>query len=160
MDALQQVPMTLCTTKAGLAVGTTTTLTTANASLYSIIGKAYSKAAASNAATPTTDGTTAAAFVPVAVNFGCAFAIGYNAAGTLTVCQGIQLPLDSSGNFISAPQFPAVPDTVCPVGYMITKVGSTGSAWTFGTSNLAGPPAGVTHTLVDVMTLPGRPQVS
>lgn len=160
MDALQQVPMTMCTTKAGLAVGTTTTLTTANLSLYCINGKAYTKAAASNAATPTTDGTTAAAFVAVAVSFGCAFVIGYNAAGTLTVCQGVQLPLDASGNFINAPQFPAVPDTVCPVGYLITKVGSTGSAWTFGTSNLAGPPTGVTHTLVDVMTLPGRPQVA
>ena len=160
MDALFQVPLTMCSTKAGLAAGTTTTLTTANTSLYSIGGKAYSKAGASNAATPTTDGTTAAAFVAVAVGYGCVFVLGYNSAGTLTVCQGPQQALDASSNFLNAPQFPAVPDTMCPVGYLVTKVGSTGSAWTFGSSNLAGPPTGVTHTFVDVFTLPGRPQVA
>lgn len=160
MDALSQIPLTLTTTKAGAAAGTTTTLTTANTVLFAIKGKAYTKAAASNAATPTTDATTAAAFVAVAVGYGCAFVLGYNSSGALKVSQGAQQALDSSGSFVLAPQFPAVPDTVAPFAYLITKVGSAGSAWTFGSSNLDGPPAGVTHTFVDVMTLPDRPQVS
>lgn len=160
MDALQMPPLTLCTTKAGLAAGTTTTLTTANTQLFAIKGKAYSKAAVSNEATPTTDAITAAAFVAVAVGYGCAFVICRDSGGNLKVAQGAQQALDASGNFVNAPQFPLIPDTLCPIGYLITKVGSTGSAWTFGSSNLAGPPTGVTHTLVDVMTLPERPQVS
>lgn len=160
MDNLAVAPLTMCTTKAGLAAGTTTTLTTGATALYSIGGKAYSKGATSNQATPTTDFNTGAAFTPVAVNFGCAFVIGYDSGGTLRVVQGVQQALDASGAFVNAPQFPVVPDGMCPVGYLITKVGSTGAAWTFGASNLAGPPSGVTHTFVDCFTLPGRPQVS
>lgn len=160
MDILQQNPLTMTTTKAGAAAGTTTTLTTANTVLYAIKGKAFTKAGASNAATPTTDATTGAAYVAVPVNYGCAYVLGYDAAGTLKVSQGGLQALDSSGNFIVAPQMPMVPDTVAPFAYLVTKVGSTGAAWTFGSSNLAGPPTGVTHTFVDVMTLPDRPQVS
>jgi len=160
MDALQQVPMTMATSKAGAAAGTTTTLTTANTTLFCIKGKAYSKAAAANAATPTSDFTTGAAFVGIPINYGCAFVLSYDSGGTLRVSQGPLQALDPSGNFINAPQFPIVPDTVCPFAYLITKVGATGATWTFGASNLAGPPTGVSHTFVDVFTLPDRPQIS
>ncbi len=88
MDILQQNPLTMTTTKAGAAAGTTTTLTTANTVLYAIKGKAFTKAGASNAATPTTDATTGAAYVAVPVNYGCAYVLGYDAAGTLKVSQG------------------------------------------------------------------------
>lgn len=160
MDALSYPPLTLALQKAGLAAGTTTTLTIGTTTPYSIGGKAYSKASVSNTATPTTDATTGAAFVAVPVNYGCAFVIGVDSSGAVKVSQGGLQALDSSGAFVNAPQFPMVPDTVCPLGYLITKVGSTGAAWTFGSSNLAGPPTGVTHTFVDCITLPGRPQVS
>lgn len=66
----------------------------------------------------------------------------------------------ASANFITAPQFPAIPSRLCPFGYVVTKVGASGSAWTFGTSNLAGPPSNVLHTFVNVMTMPDRPQVA
>ena len=165
MDALQQVPLTMCTSKATAAAGTTTTFSTTGSTLYCIKGKAFTTSAAANAATPTTDAATAATFVPVAVGYGCAFVLCYDgtsttAATAIKVVQGGQQALDVNSNFVNAPQFPAIPDTLCPFAYLVTKVGSTGAAWTFGASNLAGPPTGVTHTFVDIMTLPGRPQVS
>ena len=165
MDALQQVPVTMATVIAGLAAGTTTTITIANDTQYAIKGKGYKKTAASNAATPTTDATTGSAFTAVAAGYGCVFVVGLDSSGAIKVSQGQQLVMDgstagSAAKFILAPQFPAVPDTVCPIGYLVTKVGTSGSAWTFGTSNLAGPPSNVLHTFVDVFTLPDRPQVA
>ena len=170
MDALQQTPFTLCTTVAGMAAGTTTTLTTANVQLFSIKGKAYTKAATSNEATPTTDGLTGAAFVAIPAGsataaYGCVFVICRNSAGALKVVQGPLQATDlvasgANSSFIVAPQLPAIPDTLCPIGYIVVKVGTSGSAWTFGTSNLTGPPSNVGIAYVDCMTLPDRPQVS
>jgi hypothetical protein len=176
-DNLANYPMTGCTTKAGLAAGTTTTLTTANLSLYALRGKAYTKAAASNAATPTLDALTGVAFLPVPAGtatsggvegfgWGTVFVVGYNAAGTLQVIQGSIEKTDSrvvaSSTFQqTVPKFPILPDAFCPVGYIVTKTDSTASSWTFGASNLAGPPTGVLHTYTDCMLgLPDRPQAS
>lgn len=166
MDALQFVPVTMATTKAGLTAGTTTTYTTANTVLFSIKGKAYSKTAVTNGATPTTDATTGSAFSAIPAGSGSVFVFGFDSSGNIKVSQGSVEVLDGSttsgatAKFIRAPQFPIVPDTVCPFGYMVTLVGSAGSAWTFGSSNLAGPPSNVLHTFVDVFTLPDRPQVA
>jgi hypothetical protein len=150
----------MCTTKAGLAVGTTTTLTTANTQLYSLLGKAFTKAGVSNEATPTTDARTAAAFVAVGVSKGSVFVVCRDSGGNLKVCQGEVVGLDQSNAFQDGPEFPPIPDTLCPIGYILVKVGTTGSAWTFGTSNLAGPPTGVVVTYVDCFVLPDRPQTS
>lgn len=165
MDQLAQIPLTLCTMKAAAAAGTTSTLSTTGTTLYCIKGKAYSKGALSNQATPTTDSVTGAAFVAVPASYGCIFVLGFDKDGNLKVSQGGLQALDGAADganalFITAPQFPPVPDTVCPFAYLVTKVGASGSAWTFGTSNLTGPPSNVLHTFVDVMTLPSRPQVA
>ncbi len=160
MDYQAQVPITMAANKAGLAAGTTTTLTSANQVDYSIKGKAYRKAAATNEATPTTDANSGSTFTAVGVSKGSVFTICRDSSGNLKVVQGTIVDLDSSGAFIQAPQFGPVPDTLCPYGYIVVKVGSTGSAWTFGASNLAGPPTGVTFAFVDCFTLPDRPQVS
>ncbi len=161
MDTLQQIPLTICLGKAALAAGTTTTLSSTGTLAYAIRGKAYSHAALSNAATPTTDATTGAAFTPVLPNKGSIFVIGYNAAGTLLVAQGSIQDLDVTGNFINSPQFPALPDNFCPIGYEVIKAASNASAsgWTFGSSNQSGV-TGITYTFVDVVTLPDRPQIS
>jgi hypothetical protein len=161
MDNLQAIPLTLALGKATLAAGTTSTLSSTGTLAFAIKGKAYSHAALSNTATPTTDAVTGAAFVPVVTNKGSVFVIGYNAAGALIAAQGSIESLDSSGNFINAPQFPVIPDTMCPIGYEIIRAGSTASAagWVFGTGNQASV-TGITYTLVDVVTLPERPQVS
>lgn len=153
--------MKMTINKAGAAVGTTTTTSfTANPLAYAINGKHLTKATVTNGATPTTDVNTGAAFPSVAANKGTVLVFGYNAAGTLQVAQGSIEDLDASGNFLQAPEFPAIPDGMCPYAYFIVQVGSTGSAWVCGSSNFAGPPTGVTFTIVDIAELPNRPQLS
>ena len=160
MDTLSQVPLTTATTKAGLAAGTTTTTTTANNSLFCIRGKAYAANAASNAATPTTDAATGAAFTAIPLNNAGVFVICLDSGGALKIVQGGTVPYSDAGVFTgAAPAFPGIPDTLCPIGYELVKVISTGSAWTMGSSNQAAQ-TGITKVFVDVMTLPDRPQVS
>jgi hypothetical protein len=160
MDFLAAQPQTGCMMNAALAAGTTTTISTTGTTHYAIQGKAYSTAAKTNAATPTTDANTGAAFVAVGANYGSIFTVGLDSSGAVKVMQGSVTALDSSGAFITAPQFGAVPDTVCPIGYIVIKCGSTASNWTFGSSNLSGA-TGVTYTFVSVaLGMPGRTQVS
>ncbi len=150
-----------CFTKAGMAAGTTTTLTTANTQEFSIGGKSYKKAGTSNEATPTTDIVTGAAFVAVAVGKASVFTIFRNTSGALKVGQGQIVDLDASGNFILGPWFCPQLNDHAPIGYILVQVGSTGSAWTFGSSNLSGPPTGVTFTIVDCTDgMPPRPQIT
>lgn len=143
-----------CTTKAGLAAGTTTTFTTANAVLYCLDGEALSYAAQTNTATPTLDANTGVAFVGVPINKGCIFIFGVQ-AGAIAVVQGTLADLDSAGNFILAPEYPAIPETFVPFGELIIKVASNGSTWTFGASNQASV-TGVTYTRKDLMVLKSR----
>jgi len=163
MDALSQIPMTFATTIAGLAAGTTTTITIANDVQYCIKGPGYKKSAVSNTATPTTDATTGSAFVAVPASTGCAFVVGLDSTGAVKVSQGPLYTLsgEASGanttTLLGAMQLPIVPDTVCPIGYIVVEVGASGSSWTFGSSNLAGPPSNVNIAYTDVFTLPGRP---
>lgn len=163
---MQKVDMngaTFCTSKAALAAGTTTTFATTGATLYCINGKAYSTAAGSNAATPTVDPNTGVAYKAVGVNKGSVFVHCYDgqaaAANAIKVYQGSIVDLDAGGNFTSAPEFPAIPDSVCPFAYELIQVASNGSAWTFGASNQSSV-TGVTFTRQDVMVLPDRPQLS
>lgn len=161
MDALAQAPVTLTTTYAGLSAGTTTTISTANTIQYCLRGKAISpKTAITNGATPTTDATTGLAFTPISANQGTVVVLGLDASGNLKASQGSVQALDSSGAFVLAPQFPVVPDTVCPFAYIVLKGGATLSGtWTFGTNNLSSV-TGMTYTFVNVMGMPDRPQVS
>ena len=148
--------------KATAAAGTTTTYSTTATTYYSIDGKAYSKAAVSNGATPTTDINTGFAFLALAASKGCKFVFGYDASGTLRVAQGPIVDLDGAADganatFVTKAPFPPLPDDFAPFAYLETKVGASGSSWTFGSSNLAGPPSNVLHTFTDVTTLPTRP---
>lgn len=159
MDQLLNAGTTRVNGSAGLAAGTTTTLTIANAIDFAIAGKAYLKAAASNIATPTTDVVTGAAFVAVPVGYCCAFNIMLDSSGALKVSQGKKQALDADNNIIVAPLSPATPADLCRIGGLVIKVGSTGAAWTFGSSNLAGPPTGVTVTFING-DMPDRPKTS
>ena len=145
-----------------IAAGTTTTLSTTGTTTYAIRGKAYTKAAITNGATPTTDAASGAAFIPVPANYGSVFMVGLNAAGSLLAVQGTVTPLDNTGAFITAPQFGALPTDFCPIGYLVIKAGSTASSapgWTFGGSNMSGV-TGITYTFQDVVGVPDRPQIS
>lgn len=162
MDVQSAAPVTMCMSKATLAAGTTTTLSTTGTTTYAIRGKAYAKAAMTNAATPTTDAATGAAFVPVPANTGCAFLIGFNAAGALLAVQGKLAPLNASGAFLAAPQFGGPPNDFCPIGYLLIKAGPTASSapgWAFGASNMSGV-TGIIYTFVDIAGIPDRPQIS
>lgn len=166
MDVNDARGITAASTKATLSAGTTTTITVGADVQFAINGKAYKYTAASNQATPTTDAVTGSAFNALAASKGCVFVVGLNAAGAIKVAQGPIEDLDgaaggSAAVFLKAPQFPTtLPADFCPMGYIVTKVGASGSTWTFGSSNLAGPPSNVLHTFVDVHQLPVRPQVS
>jgi hypothetical protein len=149
---------------AGFAAGTTTTVSTTATVPFCINGKAYSKAAITNGATPTTDAATGAAFNPVPANKGSVFVACFDSGGNLKVVQGEVTSLDpASGLFINPPEFPLIPDTLTPFGYLVIKAASTYVAtttgWLFGTHNNSSV-TGVTYTFVDVMVLPNRPQVS
>lgn len=149
--------------KAGLTgiSGAATTFTTSATTLqYCIGGKAYTKAQVSGGATPTTDAVTGAAFVALAASKACAVVWGFDSAGNLKCAQGPIVSLDSGNNFVDGqpPAFPTLPDTICPIAYTLHKNGSTGSAWTFGTSNWNA--TGMTNVVQDVLVLPDRPQTS
>jgi hypothetical protein len=186
MDQLAQNPLTLCLSKVALAAGTTTTLSTTGTTIFAIQGKAYSKTAITNGATPTTDWATGLPFVPIpvplsspnlpgvpnnAAGYGCVYTVGFDHSGNIKVIQGQIAALDSAGNFITAPQFgglgnapgsttPPVYNDFCAIGYIIVKLGSTAVAtWTFGSSNLSGV-TGASYIFQDLITLPGRPQTS
>lgn len=177
MDNQQAAPATMCLSKVTLAAGSTSTLLTTGTTTFCIKGKAYTKAALSNVATPTTDYATGAAFLPIpipatapnlAAGYGSVFTVGYDHSGNVKVIQGTIVPLDASGNFINAPQFGGLgpqgsgstDNDFCPIGYILVQLGATAVAtWTFGSNNWAGV-TGVTATFVDICTLPDRPQIS
>ena len=160
MDNMMLQSGTFCLSKVTLAAGTTTTISTTGTTTFCVMGKAYTKAAITNGTTPTTDFTTGLAFRPISANQGTIVVIGLDAGGTIRAAQGSIEALDVSGNFINAPQFPNIPNTMCPIGYIVLKGGATLSGtWTFGTNNLSGV-TGMTYTFVDMIMLPPRPQVA
>lgn len=161
MDALFFSPFTGALTKAGAVAGTTNTLSTANTVQYGIKSLSYTKAALTNQATPIADATTGLAFSPIPINNGSVFFLAFDALGNLKVAQGQISLLDSNGNFTwYAPQLPVLVDSAAPFAYLVVKVGATGSAWTFGTSNLSGV-TGVTYSFQDVVGgIPHRPVVA
>lgn len=188
MDALMSAPLNACLTKVVLTNGTTTTVSTSNAATYVIKGKIYVQDGAwSNQATPTTDYATGNAFVPIpiplsspnlpgvpngAAGYGCIYLVGTNAAGedadgsaAVKVIQGSIVALDSSGNFLTAPQFGGLgpvgsasgDNDFCPLGYIIVKLTATAvAAWTFGINNLSSV-TGVTYAFGNLSTMPDRP---
>lgn len=148
----------------GLTKGTTSTYTTTAASECSIDGKwATSLSAQTNTATPTTDARTGAAFVAQTDNTACAYVFGITAAGAIAVCQG---PIEATetgsgttaGAFKNRPQFPALPDDFCPIGYLFVRTAPDASDFTFGTSSWTA--TGITASAVVEVdgNLPARPQ--
>ncbi len=158
-----QLPSRCASARSPLPPARRPTLSNTGTTTYAIRGKAYSKAAMTNAATPTTDAATGLAFNPVPANNGCAFLIGFNAAGALLAVQGDVVPLNPvDGSFASAPPLGGPPLDFCPIGYLIIKAGSTASSspgWLFGSSNMSGV-TGITYTFADLMGIPDRPQIS
>lgn len=151
---------TFCLSKVTLAAGSTTTISTTGTTTYAIRGKAYTKAAISNGATPTTDAF-GNAFRGVKAGYGSVFTYGLNAANDIKVVQGTIEPLDASYAWNLAPQFGAMPVDFCPIGYLTILAGSTADAttgWLQGTNDQASV-TGITYDRTDIILMPDRPQV-
>jgi hypothetical protein len=90
--------------------------------------------------------------------------VGQTAAGAIAMCQGSIVPTEvgvttTAGAFISAPQFPQLPDDFMPLGYLIARTAPSAANWTPGTDAWAA--TGVTCTeFVQIGTLPDRPATS
>lgn len=151
---------TFCTTASLLtATGSETVHDSTVLLQYCINGKAYQKSGTNaDQATPTTDYNTGLAFPTMGASTGAVVVWAYNAAGTVKCIMSAVQSLDASGNFVKIPDFPPVPNDVCPFAYQVLKVDSTGSGIVFGTSNWDA--TGFTNAIVDVLVLPARPQAS
>lgn len=164
MDRLALGSLTMNMSNAGLTAGTTTTYTTTATTAHVINGKfGTTLAAQTNTASPTTDVNTGAAFVAQSANQACVYVWGVNAAGAIKVAQGSIENTETgvtttAGAFIKAPQFPALPEDFCPIGYCVVRTSPTGSAFTFGSTEWAA--SGITTTFKNVAVLPDRPQTS
>ena len=159
MDNLALAPVTMAT-NSGLLTGTgaESVYDTTVIIEFAINGKAYRKATVADGDTPDLDGNTAAAMTLVA-NYGTVVVWGLNSSGTVSCYKGSTEALDASGAFINAPQFPSIPNDICPFAYTVLKGGSTLSGtWTFGSSNWNA--TGLTVAHVNLMTLPSRPQTT
>lgn len=170
MDQLVRRGSNFATTNSLLtATGAETVHDTTALLNFCINGKAYTKSGTNaDQATPTADYNTGAAFpalvggasVTGAYGSGACVVWAYNSSGTVKCMMGPAQALDSAGAFIVAPQFPAVPDDVCPFAYQILKAGATASATAiiFGTANWNA--TGFTQAIVNVLQLPDRPQTA
>lgn len=159
MDQLTLRGANFCTTSGLLtATGAETVHDTTVTINYVINGKIATKTAITDGATPTTDYATGAAFVAMTASQGCVVVWGLISGGTVKCVQGPIYSLDASGNFLVAPQFPAIPDDMVPFAYQVLKAGSTAGTITFGSSNWNA--TGFTNAIVNVAVLPARPQVS
>ncbi len=134
---------------------------------FCVNGKAYTKTAITDGATPTTDYTDSVAFshssktltgVASAGGQGTVVVWALTAGGTVKCMMGSRETLDASGNFLLRPQFPAIPGDVTPFAYQVLKHYAQATTITFGTSNWNA--SGFTNAIQNVMVLPDRPQVS
>jgi hypothetical protein len=146
----------------GLVAGTTSTYTTTVTTNAVINGKPTTTLGAqTNTASPTLDATTGVAFLPLAPNKCCSLVWGINLAGTIKLAQGPIIDTaigvtTTVGALLRNPQFPALPDDFCPLGYTVVRTAPSAAAWT-GTWTASGVSA---STFQAVAQLPNRPQAS
>lgn len=143
----------------GISGAATTYSTSATAMSFMNDGKFLTKAQVSGGTTPTTDGVTGAAFATQAINTVCCYVWSITAGGTHKVTQGkVTAWTDTTASSTPVP-FPQLVGTDTPFAYVVIKNGSTGSTFTFGTSNWN--QTGITvDTPVNVCNLPAAVPLS
>lgn len=152
-------------TNAGLSLGTTSTYTTAAATVCSIRGKfATALSAQTNTASPTTDARTGVTFPSLAINKATVLVWGINAAGAIRLCQGSIEDTEAgsgatAGAFRNTPQFPALPDDFCPIAYNLVRTAPNASTWTAGSSSWTAT-AVTASTPANIAVMPDRPQTA
>ncbi len=148
---------------ANLVTGGAATTVTPQNTTFALAGKLYYAASGTiGTATPTTDYNTGLAFKPLLPSKGCVYVWGLTSAGALKLVQGPFVDLDSAGAWVSPPQFPPIPDDICPISYSLVRAGSTASAsgWLIGTNNFTGVTGITVTTAVDLFAMPSVPQTS
>jgi len=167
--------LTFASLDCALAAGSTTTLTLGAAPYYSIDGKAYTQGSTSAVQPSLIDLNTSVNMAGIPPGYGTVIVVGATAteSTTLRMVQGElnQLGPNASafhpGDFMTAPEFPILPDNFCPFGYVIVKVATdytVGAKYVFGSNNTtatgAQGAAATAHanTFTSVMALPSRPQ--
>lgn len=135
------------------ATGAETVHDTTVTIVFAINGVLYTKTAITDGATPTTDGRTGSAFTALAADQACNFVWCLDSSGNVKVCQGPIRDVDGDTDIPKIyPEFPSIPDTLCPFAYQRVQTAGTSTAWTFGTSNWNA--TGVTDAIKNVSTLP------
>ena len=162
MEQTAFAPVVFNHVSAAFVLGTTSTYTTTVTTTASFKGRfGTTLAAQTNTASPTTDGVTGAAFPALAANQATVLVWGVTEAGAIKLCQGSIVDTDTgvtttAGAFRLAPQFPVLPDTICPIAYNLVRTSPTGSAFTAGTTQWAA--SGITCSVAkNIATLPDRP---
>lgn len=145
----------------GLTGGVSTYSTGTTAIQVSIKGVLpAAKTQITGASAPTTDvaknafNGSSTPFTPLTASTAAVYVFTLDASGAVGVAQGpVKAWTDTSANS-TALDFPALPDTVTSFAYVVIKLGTTGTAWTFGTSlwNATGV---VVDSVVNVSLLPG-----
>jgi hypothetical protein len=164
---MNRLTMTLNLVSAGITSGAaasaTYTTTTTTAGL--INGKFVTTLAPqTDAASPTTDANTGAAFNALSPNKTCVLVYGQTAAGAIRLVQGPIIDTfvgvtTTVGAFKEAPQFPGLPDNFLPLGYTLVRTAPAASPWTPGTSFWNA--SGVSNTAFqNIGVLPVRPQIA
>ena len=165
MDNLNLRGLTMGTIKSGLVKGTGLSYTTTVSTAGMIDGKYVTAITAqTNTAIPTTDALTGAAFPALTDNQATVIVMGQTAAGAIQLCQGSIVPTatgvtTTAGAFITAPDFPNLPQDFMVLGYALVRTAPSADAWTLGVSAWAA--TGVTTSeFVQCGVLPSRPQTS
>jgi hypothetical protein len=143
---------TLCLSKAGLAIGGTSTKVQFSAPNgagvdFCIEGIAYHKADADDVWTLSGDAVNPDADTASM----CLFLLGLNASGTMKVVQGDTYETADISNGLKTIQWPKMTEGYCPVGAVLVEVTSA-TTFTPGTTALSA--AGVTDTYIDIFALP------
>jgi hypothetical protein len=158
-----------CTTSGLLtATGAETVYDTTVTIGFVLDGKLATKGAITDGVTVTTDYNTGLAFpalvggasVSGVVGHGCQVVWGLISGGTVKCVMGSHEALDITGAFVNPPPFPSIPNGMAPFAYQVLKAGATASASAiiFGTANWNA--TGFTNAIVNIASLPNRPQVS
>jgi hypothetical protein len=100
------------------------------------------------------DGITARPAQAMSANQSCVIVNCVNAAGQMRNIQGPIQNMDA-GVLVNPVAFPRVPDNLTAFSYVVVRAGATSAGFTPGVTNWNA--TGITTTVVDIGTLPGRP---
>ena len=158
-------PNTMGLNRTGLILGTTSTYTT-TVTVQGVINSKHvtGLTAQTNTATPITDAVTGVSFVAMIDDRATVLVFGQTLAGAIQMAQGSVVATvigvtTTAGAFISAPQFPLIPDDFMVLGYCLVRTAPSAADFTAGTSSWTA--TGITTSqIIQCAALPNRPQTS